>query len=350
MFLSKDPNGIWYVYFVGLDGKTKRKSSRCRLKSDALKFLQLFKAEDNRKRTESKSVSLQKFITDFLLFANGNFSKGTIYIYKTSLNKLLSIVGDIPITSLTPQHFDSYKIERLKSNPIFDIKRTISPITVNIELRTLRASFNTALRWGLIQNNPFSKQKLVSVPDASPIFFSKDDFQKLLNVIKENWLKEIIIFAALTGLRRGEIVNLHWSDIDLHRKTIIIQSTPTFKTKSGKKRIVPINETAVYILKTKANMNISELVFTLNGRKVYPNWISAKMKKYVVDVSLGLPKKLHFHSLRHTFASWLVQDGVSIYAVKELLGHSDVKTTQVYSHLQPEQMHNEVNRIHILLN
>ena len=92
------------------------------------------------------------------------------------------------------------------------------------------------------------------------------------------------------------------------------------------------------------------MVFTLNGREVYPNWISAKMKQYVVDASIGLPKKLHFHSLRHTFASWLVQDGVSIYAVKELLGHSDVKTTQVYSHLQPEQMHNEVNRIHISMN
>ncbi len=349
MFLSKSSIGIYYLWY-SVDGKRQRISTRCKFKADALKFLQSFKADEHRKRMKSKSVLLQSFITDFLLFADGTFSKFTRYLYKISLNKLLSIVGNIPITSITSQHFDTYKLERLKSSPIFDEKRTVSPITVNIELRTIRASFNTAVRWGLLQSNPFSKQKFVSVPEASPIFFSKVDFQKLLNAIKEGWLKEIIIFATLTGLRRGEIVNLHWSDVDLQRKTITVQSSPTFKTKNGKKRTVPINETAVYILKSKANKNMSELVFTLNGREVYPNWISAKMKQYVVDASIGLPKKLHFHSLRHTFASWLVQDGVSIYAVKELLGHSDVKTTQVYSHLQPEQMHNEVNRIHISMN
>ena len=349
MFLSKSSIGIYYLWY-SVDGKRQRISTRCKFKADALKFLQSFKADDRKKQTESKRVLLQSFINDFLLFADGNFSKATKYLYTLSLNKLLSFIGNIPITSITPKHFDTYKLERLKSSPIFDEKRTVSPITVNIELRTIRASFNTAVRWGLLQSNPFSNQKFVSVPEASPIFFSKADFQKLLNAIKEGWLKEIIIFATLTGLRRGEIVNLHWSDVDLQRKTITVQSSPTFKTKNGKKRTIPINETAVYILKSKANKNISELVFTLNGREVYPNWISAKMKQYVVDASIGLPKKLHFHSLRHTFASWLVQDGVSIYAVKELLGHSDVKTTQVYSHLQPEQMHNEVNRIHISMN
>ena len=231
-------------------------------------------------------------------------------------------MGNIPITSITSQHFDTYKMERLKSSPIFDDKRTVSPITVNIELRTIRAAFNTAVRWGLLLSNPFSNQKFVSVPEASPIFFSKADFQKLLNAIKEGWLKEIIIFATLTGLRRGEIVNLHWSDVDLQRKTITVQSSPTFKTKNGKKRTIPINETAVYILKSKANKNISELVFTLNGKKVYPNWISAKMKQYVVDVNIALPKKLHFHSLRHTFASWLVQNGEQIADFIELKGNN----------------------------
>ncbi len=347
MFLSKSSIGIYYLWY-SVDGKRQRISTRCKFKADALKFLQSFKADEHRKRMKSKSVLLQSFITDFLVFAEGTFSKFTIYLYKISLDKLLSIVGNIPITSITSQHFDTYKMERLKSSPIFDDKRTVSPITVNIELRTIRAAFNTAVRWGLLLSNPFSNQKFVSVPEASPIFFSKADFQKLLNAIKEGWLKEIIIFATLTGLRRGEIVNLHWSDVDLQRKTITVQSSPTFKTKNGKKRIVPLSDTAFYILQSKADKNLSQFVFTLNGKPLYPNWISAIMKKYVVNI--GLPKKLHFHSLRHTFASWLVQDGVSIYAIKELLGHSDVKTTQVYSHLQPEQMHNEVNRIHISMN
>ncbi len=74
-----------------------------------------------------------------------------------------------------------------------------------------------------------------------------------------------------------------------------------------------------------------------------------RFKKAVYDGRLK-DDRLHFHSLRHTFATWLVQDGVSIYAVKELLGHLDVKTTQVYSHLQPEQLHSTVNKIDVSLN
>jgi Phage integrase family. len=71
------------------------------------------------------------------------------------------------------------------------------------------------------------------VPEATPIFFSKEDFQKLLTAIKEGWLKEIIIFATITGLRRGEIENLRWSDLSFDRNTLTVQSSPTFKTKPG---------------------------------------------------------------------------------------------------------------------
>ena len=82
--------------------------------------------------------------------------------------------------------------------------------------------------------------------------------------------------------------------------------------------------------------------------KLKEDFVSKTFKRHV-RLS-GLNPALHFHSLRHSFASWLVQDGVSIYAVKELLGHSDVKTTQVYSHLQPEQLHSTVNKIQVSLN
>ena len=170
MFLSKDKNGIWYLYFVGDDGKTKRNSTRCRLKTNALKFLQTFKVGQSQR---VKQVFLSTFITDFLLYARGNFSTRTVEFYSYSLNKLLTTIGNIPLASITPKHFDIFKTERLK---------TMSPITVNIDLRTIRASLNTALRWGLLQSNPFSKQKLVSVPEASPIFFSKADFQILIRV------------------------------------------------------------------------------------------------------------------------------------------------------------------------
>ncbi len=340
MFLSKSPSGIYYLYYSDILGKRQKVSTRQTLKTDALKFLQAFDAEEVRKRATRKNASLQSFMTDFLTYATGNYAKSTVTIYRSALNRLLCVAGNVPLASITAQRFDTYRVERLLD---------ISPASVNIEMRTLRACFNTALRWGLIERNPFAKVKLASVPEATPTFFSKEDFQKLLNAIKEGWLKEIIVFAALTGLRRGEIVNLHWSDVSFDRKTLTVQSSQTFKTKQGKRRVVPLNDTALYLLQSRANKEISELVFTLNGKLISAGWLSHKFKYYVYECRFK-NDKLHFHSLRHTFASWLVQDGVSIYAVKELLGHSDVKTTQVYSHLSGSELHKEVNRIAVLLN
>jgi site-specific recombinase XerD len=76
---------------------------------------------------------------------------------------------------------------------------------------------------------------------------------------------------------------------------------------------------------------------------------SKSFKTYARN-ALGSATKLHFHSLRHTFATWLVQDGVSLYEVQKLLGHSNISVTEIYSHLQPEQLHGTVNRLQIALN
>ncbi len=245
MFLSKSPDGVWYIYYYGPDGKTKRKSTRCKQKSDALKFLQTFKIE---KEVKPQNNTLSNFTKTFLSYASTSFSKGTVGLYEVALKRLQVIAGELPLSSLTPQHWDLYKAQRLKPN---DIGICVSPVTVNIELRTLRAALNTAFRWKLIDSNPFSCQKLCRVEEQSPIFFTKEDFQKLISIIKEGWLKEIVIIAALTGMRRGEIVNLRWSNLDLKRKVLVVQSNPTFRTKSGKRRCIPLSETVFYLLRQK---------------------------------------------------------------------------------------------------
>ena len=108
-----------------------------------------------------------------------------------------------------------------------------------------------------------------------------------------------------------------------------------------------MNDVVFAILNTKAN-RFSDYVFMPRGHKINDDHATKKLKAYVT--ANGLNGKLHFHSLRHTFASWLVQDGVSLYEVQKLLGHSNIAVTQVYSHLQPEGLHNTVNRISIQLN
>jgi len=333
--LFKRTNKYWYLTFED-NGRLRWKSTGCTSKKDALEFLNEFR---HRKVTTSAATPLTQFISEFLDYAGSTYSKGTVNIYRSTLRCFHRLLGDIFLSQISSRHIDRFKTERLK-----DIK----PVTVNIELRTLRAAFNTAKRWKLIETNPCDDVKLLKVVAEFPCYFSKADLCSMINVIKEQWLKEITIFAVSTGMRRGEILNLRWHDIDLENRSVKIHSSPTYKVKMGKCRIVPLNDIAWVLLKSQKKNSTSEYVFTLNGKNIFPGWVQAKFKRYVR--LLGLDDRLHFHSLRHTFASWLVQDGVSLYEVQKLLGHSNISVTQVYAHLQPERLHSTVNRISIALN
>jgi site-specific recombinase XerD len=339
MFLSKHSNGIWYLFYTNKSGKRAKVSTRRKYKSDALKFLQSFKHDEHARRQNAKRKLCSEFFEEFKVYAETNFSKSTVFIYKYALRQFFEIIGDKSLIDYTPRDFDFYKTFRQKH---------VRASTVNIELRTLRAFFNVALRWNLIEKSPFDIG-FVPVPESSPVYLTRQDFEKLLAIVKENWLKEIIVFAVSTGLRRGELLNLKWNNVDMERKLLHIESSPSFKTKSGKKRIVPLNVAAFLILQARQGKSVSEYVFTLNGNNISGCFLSHKFKKYVKKANLSNPN-VHIHSLRHTFASWLAQDGTSIYLIKDLLGHSDTKTTQIYSHLQTESLHSTVDKINIKLN
>jgi integrase len=191
--------------------------------------------------------------------------------------------------------------------------------------------------------------RFIKTPQCELVFFSRDEFRTLLNAIQEPWLKDVVIFAALTGMRKGEIINLQWKDVDLNRRLVTVQSSAGFTTKRGKRRAVPMNETIVELLRRRQLHTLGEYVFTKGGNRIDKDWNSALFKKYIIK--LGLNPKLHFHRLRASFASWLVMDGVPIFAVSKLLGHSDITTTvNHYAHLAPENLHSEVNRLKISLN
>jgi len=334
--LLKRSNGFWYVLYEA-DGRIHWKSTRTRSKQEAAKSLSHL---SELLKPRERVILLSGFIQDFLLYARGTYAKKTTDMYRNSLGSLMAFVGELPLTSLTARHLDTYKADRLLK---------VSPVSVNVELRTLKAAMNVAVRWQMLERNPFQGSPLVRVPERTPSYFSKEDFQQLISLIKENWLKELIVFAVMTGMRRGEIVNLKWADVDLSRKVILVRSSPTFKTKQGRKRVVPLSEVAFHLLSARASKASSDFVFTLNGKSISGSWVGHKLKRYVYEAKLK-DSRLHFHSLRHSFASSLIQNGVSLYEVQKLLGHSNISVTQVYSHLQPAQLHDAVNRVKILEN
>lgn len=205
----------------------------------------------------------------------------------------------------------------------------------------LSAAFNRAVKTGLMDKNPCEEIKKPTAAPRPPCFLSREDARRLFEVIADDHFRGLCLFALNTGLRLGEMISLRWDAVDLQRRAIVVQNTESFTTKSKRNRIVPLNDTACSILVTKSRAQ--RVFLRKDGSPWNESYVGHLFKKCVR--TSGVDKRLHFHSLRHTFASWLVQDGVSIFEVQKLLGHSNIAITQEYSHLQPEQRHSTVNRI-----
>jgi len=147
-------------------------------------------------------------------------------------------------------------------------------------------------------------------------------------------------------MRLGEILNLVWECIDFNRKIITIKNINGFITKSKKERVIPMNDILSKLFlgrfeSSKIQNKNNYIFYKVIGVKLNEDYVSKRFKRAVR--SAGLSEDIHFHTLRHSFASNLIQRGASIYVVKELLGHESISTTQIYSHLQSENLTQAVN-------
>jgi len=174
---------------------------------------------------------------------------------------------------------------------------------------------------------------------SKSLFFSKKIVRMNIDTIIDQPLKEIVIFAVNTGVRIGELVNIKWSHVDFNKKTVRISQKDGFETKSKKERTIPMNRKVYELLLSKERKG--EYIFCRNDwEQREEHLIARKFKEYLKSIDLG--DGFSFHSLRHTFASHLVQKGVSLYKVSKLLGHANIKTTEIYAHLAPETFHDVV--------
>lgn len=154
------------------------------------------------------------------------------------------------------------------------------------------------------------------------------------------WMIDVLTVACATGLRSGEIRSMRWSWIDHKERTITVQDTPDFTPKNGDERVIYVSGDALATLRKQY-----EQAGEPNDGLVFPGYNGGKITKDYLGKQFGffrdlakLPKALHFHSTRHTYASWLVQAGVDLYKVKELCGHASMSTTMRYAHLAPKNL------------
>lgn len=331
--------GFYCVQYIDRDGRRRQKSLQTKKKTAAVRLV----AELNRVLKERpKPILFSRFTHEFLLSKQGSLSPITLDIYNRSFAAFFKLVGDLPLVKLTPKEWDIYASRRLQNH--------CKPVTVNIEPRCLRASLSTAVRWNYLETNPFSGQRQVPVDEKPPSYFTLEQFQKLLSLV-DGWMHDFLILAVSTGMRLNELRCLRWKNIDFDRRYLTVVGHKSFQTKTHRMRIIPINDVANLVLLKRWKLSAgNEYVFYNNATSelLGKNAIVRRVKRWIRKA--GLPEDLHTHSLRHTAASWLVQSGTSIYAVQQILGHSTIRMTEVYSHLQPEHLRKEMEKLKVGLN
>ena len=165
-------------------------------------------------------------------------------------------------------------------------------------------------------------------------------------------MMDIVRFGIGTGLRLGELTSLKWDAIDLENKLITVRNADDFTTKSGHERSIPVAGEAYEILinlYAKRESEGNDYVFqSRRGRKGDKSKLNGEYvsKRFLHYVRLAkLPEGLSFHSLRHTYISWMIMQGVPVPVVQKLAGHADIKTTMGYAHLAPDALSSAVELV-----
>jgi site-specific recombinase XerD len=337
MFISKTKKSPFYQLTYEVDGKKTTISTKTKNLNDANLFLINFKKKKEEELKEQiKILHLTEFRDEYIDYIIQTKSKSYVRSVKLSFKMLIAFTSDILLNRLDLRTVDKF----------ITITFSRTPRGASLYYRTLKAAFSKAVLWNYISENPLKKIKAPKVAKSFPVFISETELQSILESTKEEYLKSLFITAFYSGMRLGELVNMKWSWIDLNENQITVQCSDTFTTKSKKERIIPFTQNLKTVLINRPpkiiNITSDDLVFTDSRRdKLNEDYVSKKFKEYVRAAKLD--DKIHFHTLRHSFASLLAQKGVSLYIIKELLGHEDLATTQIYSHLQQQNLRDAVN-------
>ena len=333
MFIFKRKTGYYYISYKDINGKQKNVSTKKKTKNDALKVLSnVEKSLEEKQKSKVTTISLTKFRFEFLKHSEIIHTEKTNKVYKTTFKFFINYFGDIAIQSLTQNDIRNYLTNRFNTASVYMARK---------DLINLKACFNYAITQNYLLINPCKGIKQFRIPEKQPVFFSKEDFSTLTTSIDDTKFRCFVEIAANTGLRLNELLNLTWEQINFQDQFINLNNHNHI-TKSKRVRTIPLNSIAMNslhnLLPYKKNNNVFHFDF---GNEDYK--VSNRFKHFVLKS--GLDKKYHFHSLRHSFASWLVQSGVSIYIVSKLLGHADIKTTEIYSHLRTEDLRTALNSL-----
>lgn len=259
-----------------------------------------------------------------------------IKTYKRSWNSDVSTLRVHLLPALGDRKLDSIKRSDIFALQQQWIREGKAPGTINKYVVLLRYVFNLAIRWEVpgVTVNPAKDVALLQVDNKRQRFLTADEAQALIEAVRNSQnpvLESIVSMLLITGARKREVLDARWEDIDWQRRLWKIP-----KTKAGKARYVPLSAAALELLESR-RLPSGRSGFIFPNPKtdkpfqsVFYSWDTARKQAGLDD--------LRMHDLRHSFASFLINGGRSLYEVLQLLGHSNSQMTQRYAHLAHETL------------
>ncbi|MBM3251803.1 MAG: tyrosine recombinase XerC [Candidatus Omnitrophica bacterium] len=283
---------------------------------------------------------MKRYIDKFVSYLEieKNASGYTIINYKHDLEEFGVFLKDVALEKVDYLTLRKY-LAFLKS-------KNLKPRTLARKISCLRTFFRFLCREGYLKSNPSALLLTPKLDKRLPEFLTEEEMAKLLNAPAKDspaGLRDRAILETLysTGMRIGELVGLDIEDVDF------ISGVVKVKGKGKKERLLPIGEKALSALREyvdKRKKQTKELLLNKNNTRLTDRGVRDIMEKYIRQVSLK--ENISPHTLRHSFATHLLNRGADLRSVQELLGHVNLSTTQIYTHLSTERLKNIYDKAH----
>jgi integrase/recombinase XerD len=276
--------------------------------------------------TGSNKEELRRFLQ--MLSLKG-YSPSTIRTYSNEFLQLLQVLGNTKVQSLQPEHIRRYLL--------FCISRGLSENTIHSRLNALKFYFEQVLR----REKFFFEIPRPKKPSQLPKVLNERELERMFNLVRNLKHKAILFTAYSAGLRVSEVVNLKLADIDSRRMQIRVE-----RAKGKKDRYVGLGRLLLDVLRAyvaQASPKPIKYLFEgeIPGRPYTVR--SAQLVFQRAKEKAGIGKEIGFHSLRHSFATHLLEKGIDIRYIKDLLGHFSIKTTERYLHVANEKLISFIN-------
>lgn len=296
--------------------------------------------EQKRKLKEKEETTFGEVAYEFIKWGKAN-KKDWFNDESRYKNHLKPTLGNMRLKDISP-----FMLEKVKSD-LF--KKDLSPKTVHHCLTLARTIYRKATDWGFYEGLiPTSKVQFPKVNNKRERFLKYDEAKQLLDALNDvsSQVHDQALISIHCGLRFSEIAKLTWADVDLDNGVIQVRDAKSvnrhaYITKPVKEALLRLDELNSYkpnnLLFPSKNNKRQTQVSTTYSRTV-------KKLKFNDGIS-DSRQKVVFHTLRHSFASWLAIQGTSLYEIKELLGHQSIEMTERYAHLLPDVKRKAVNRL-----